>query len=184
MIYSTRKALGFCWMLLLSTSLFVAGQLLAEELNAVYRCPGPPVVYTDGITLKEARARKCKPLESRWREVGQTDTARVYVDTPSLRRTLPNVKVWLMWTYTKSQQTSDASKKHFLSEKNLSIYNCTERSYATIQVIRYSDSDASGSVVKSYSTPEHMARYSEVAPDTIGEIILEYVCTAPESNNN
>ena len=29
----------------------------------VYRCPGPPVLYTDALTPAEARARDCRPIE-------------------------------------------------------------------------------------------------------------------------
>ncbi|NRF68311.1 hypothetical protein HLB44_15060 [Aquincola sp. S2] len=30
---------------------------------AVYRCPGPPVLYTDALTVKEANERGCKLIE-------------------------------------------------------------------------------------------------------------------------
>ena len=29
----------------------------------VYRCPGPPVAYTDNLNAEDARARKCVPLD-------------------------------------------------------------------------------------------------------------------------
>ena len=31
--------------------------------GAVYRCPGPPVLYTDAITADEARERGCRTIE-------------------------------------------------------------------------------------------------------------------------
>jgi hypothetical protein len=33
-------------------------------LRPVYRCPGPPVLYTDAITPPEARAKNCQAIES------------------------------------------------------------------------------------------------------------------------
>jgi hypothetical protein len=33
------------------------------EAKPVYRCPGPPVLYTDGLTPDEARERGCRPIE-------------------------------------------------------------------------------------------------------------------------
>ena len=29
----------------------------------VYRCPGPPVLYTDALTLEQAHAQQCRPIE-------------------------------------------------------------------------------------------------------------------------
>lgn len=36
---------------------------VAAPSDVVYRCPGPPVVYTDQITAQEAEQRGCKPIE-------------------------------------------------------------------------------------------------------------------------
>ncbi len=35
----------------------------AQDLKPVYRCPGPPVLYTDALTPEEARNRGCRVLE-------------------------------------------------------------------------------------------------------------------------
>ena len=35
----------------------------AQEPRQVYRCPGPPVLYTDTLTLVEARERGCRSIE-------------------------------------------------------------------------------------------------------------------------
>ncbi|NML14388.1 hypothetical protein HHL10_05275 [Azohydromonas sp. G-1-1-14] len=32
--------------------------------GTVYRCPGPPVLYTDAIGVQQARERGCRPLEA------------------------------------------------------------------------------------------------------------------------
>ena len=29
----------------------------------VYRCPGPPVLYTDALTMEQAQAQQCRPIE-------------------------------------------------------------------------------------------------------------------------
>ncbi|MCZ8235144.1 MAG: hypothetical protein O9335_08305 [Inhella sp.] len=36
---------------------------LASAQNIVYRCPGPPVLYTDALTPKEAADKGCKSIE-------------------------------------------------------------------------------------------------------------------------
>jgi hypothetical protein len=35
----------------------------AQEARLVYRCPGPPVLYTDTLTPAEARERGCRSIE-------------------------------------------------------------------------------------------------------------------------
>ena len=42
-----------------------AGPAAAQgfEPKPVYRCPGPPVLYTDGLTADEARDRGCRPID-------------------------------------------------------------------------------------------------------------------------
>ena len=36
---------------------------MAQEARQVYRCPGPPVLYTDTLSLAEARERGCRSIE-------------------------------------------------------------------------------------------------------------------------
>ena len=51
---------------LLGAALLGAPLLLAAQAAApgvVYRCPGPPVLYTDALTPQEARERNCRTIE-------------------------------------------------------------------------------------------------------------------------
>ncbi len=41
----------------------VASSAAADASRPVYRCPGPPVLYTDALTPEEARARDCRTIE-------------------------------------------------------------------------------------------------------------------------
>ena len=43
-------------------ALLSAGAAFAQA-TTVYRCPGPPVLYTDQITAKEAQDRNCRTIE-------------------------------------------------------------------------------------------------------------------------
>ncbi len=43
-----------------------------DAAKPVYRCPGPPVLYTDGITPQEAREKNCRTIESAAVTVVQT----------------------------------------------------------------------------------------------------------------
>lgn len=55
------------WMLLAATATAAAAaagaQPAASAPAVVYRCPGPPVLYTDALTPAEARERGCRLIE-------------------------------------------------------------------------------------------------------------------------
>jgi hypothetical protein len=41
----------------------LAGSAMAQDAKPVYRCPGPPVLYTDAISAQEAKAKGCRTIE-------------------------------------------------------------------------------------------------------------------------
>ena len=43
--------------------LFAAVSLGAQAQGTVYRCPGPPVLYTDALSAKEAHEKGCRTIE-------------------------------------------------------------------------------------------------------------------------
>ena len=43
--------------------LFVAASLGAQAQGTVYRCPGPPVLYTDALSAREANEKGCRTIE-------------------------------------------------------------------------------------------------------------------------
>lgn len=44
-------------------ALLLLTPLLGQAQGVVYKCPGPPVLYTDAISAKEAEAKGCKSIE-------------------------------------------------------------------------------------------------------------------------
>jgi hypothetical protein len=54
------RALALCG---LAAAVLTALPVAAQEPRLVYRCPGPPVLYTDTLTLAEARERGCRSIE-------------------------------------------------------------------------------------------------------------------------
>jgi hypothetical protein len=47
----------------LLASLLFAMSLCAQAQGTVYRCPGPPVLYTDALSAKEAHDKGCRTIE-------------------------------------------------------------------------------------------------------------------------
>jgi hypothetical protein len=50
-----RLAAAAAWVLVLPA--------FAQESKPVYRCPGPPVLYTDALSVQEARDKGCRTIE-------------------------------------------------------------------------------------------------------------------------
>jgi hypothetical protein len=112
----------------------------------------------------------------RWVEVAAGDNVTVFLDTQSIRRTGSKVKVWLRWVHEKPREVKGSFPvKTFLSSKSLEVYNCAERTAATLQSIKYAEAGG-GEVVESLTGSDTPNQYSELAPETIGEGVLEFVC--------
>jgi hypothetical protein len=58
-----HKRVGPSWIAVMLAALtgLVAGQASAQGI--VYRCPGPPVLYTDAMSAKEAADKGCRSIE-------------------------------------------------------------------------------------------------------------------------
>ena len=164
---------------------------MAEEADGtVYRCPGPPVVYTDKISKEEAVARQCRSIEgapitlvpapkpppSRWQAVGYGKSVVVLVDTHSIRRNGSRVSIWANWCYSEPVESStNYPKSTYLSSKDHITYNCRERTSFTSQSTRYSTIEA-GDVVETLTWVDKIENYRNITPETIGESLFDYVC--------
>jgi hypothetical protein len=62
-----RRVMQMKWFisLLCLCSVHPCEQAYAQEARPVYRCPGPPVVYTDKISAAEARTRNCRGIDGK-----------------------------------------------------------------------------------------------------------------------
>lgn len=49
--------------LLALAGLLAAGAASAQDPKPVYRCPGPPVLYTDALSPQEAKDKGCRTIE-------------------------------------------------------------------------------------------------------------------------
>lgn len=87
-------------------------------------------------------------------------------------------KAWFKWIYAKPRPVGiamDGNKAPMFQESlTLDLFNCRERKYGEMQAIYR---DPNGEVVGSFSKQHaYQANWSEVAPETIGEMMLERVC--------
>ena len=56
-----------------------------DATRPVYRCPGPPVLYTDAITAQEAQERGCRTIEGAPVTIVQNPRPRAPASAPAAR---------------------------------------------------------------------------------------------------
>jgi hypothetical protein len=111
-----------------------------------------------------------------WVSVGHTNAAEVFVEKTTITPKGAKLKVWAKWVYAEPRVVpGSVPPKLFQSAQSLSFYDCAERKSAAIQEIHYSEKNG-GTTLKAESILEGMARFEEIAPDSIGESILEFAC--------
>jgi hypothetical protein len=108
------------------------------------------------------------------------DGGTIAVDTSGIARAKGLRKAWFKSIYTKDQPISDGYAKpmsdRFSYRESVELYffNCAERTMATAQsILRGADSKTVGT----FEQASPFLHYSEVAPETIGEAMLETVCS-------
>ena len=55
---------------------WLIGGVNAQPGSVVYRCPGPPVLYTDALSAQEAKSRDCRTIEGAPITIVQTPKPR------------------------------------------------------------------------------------------------------------
>ena len=114
-----------------------------------------------------------------WVDVAGNDEVAVFVDTESIRKGGTRVKAWLKWKWQKPQDVPGAyPAKTYQSEKQLQVSDCKNGTIAIAQGVRYAGPDG-GDVVDSYTIAERDGKFSEAAPETIGESLIKFVCKVP-----
>ena len=75
LIHPLRAAATAFGLMLLGWLVTLSNPVFAQDFKPVYRCPGPPVLYTDALTLVEARERGCRGIEGAPITIVQTPRA-------------------------------------------------------------------------------------------------------------
>lgn len=117
---------------------------------------------------------------AQWEKVGDTALASVYVDKDSLRRDGTQVRANLEWRWTSPTEVPDSSgEKMYRLERQVQISNCSNRSYAVPEGMRYAD-ERGIDLVSSYQHDERQLPYMQARARTIRDTLIAYACrTAP-----
>lgn len=114
---------------------------------------------------------------SNWKPIPNTVPNSTFVDASSIA---PIGKYRKAWFLSSEEMEKDGnaytSFKKYRSTKSLNYYSCEERTTASLQRLFYSESQGTGEYLGSWAAPSKNVNYLDVAPDTVGEAMLEYVC--------
>jgi hypothetical protein len=118
-----------------------------------------------------------------WRPVGLAATAITYIDQNSVVETGRYRKAWAMYDSQESRKLENTYPvQYYKSFKSLYYFDCDERRFGVFQITYYPDGQGDGEQIKSFSNQFNPSQLTEVAPDTVGEALLEFVCKAPARN--
>lgn len=114
---------------------------------------------------------------SDWWFVGGTGSATsevaVFVDQASIRSTSDTKMAWSYFVFEKLDH--DGWRKLKMLER----FNCSNRTTATTYYIALGNNNT---VLKSVSIDSYNQKAKDIAPDTISETALEFVCEGPKSD--
>ena len=113
---------------------------------------------------------------SDWFLIAKGNDSIVFVDKSSISSKDKYLKAWLIWDYTGPKKMEYYPYKEYRSTKSLYYLDCSSNSIAISQSVNYLGNFGAGESVDSYSQDISKLKFSDVAPDTIGETILKYVC--------
>lgn len=118
-------------------------------------------------------------VASDWRQIaeGSDPKSVIYLDFQSIASAgSSKQKVWLKQVFESEQYFSPyhVSNCPYIEIKILTYFNCAERTIAEVQFIHYTKD---GGVARSLALLPSEYMFSDIAPDSVGEIALSAVCT-------
>jgi surface-adhesin protein E len=116
-----------------------------------------------------------------WQAVGHAPGDVAYVDIDSIRTIGRYVRAWELWDFDSQEQLDGYPPRKYKSAKWLEIFDCRDRTSGVYQQILFADNMGQGEAVDVRSEAQDRATLEEVAPDSIGEEVLDFVCSYTRS---
>lgn len=114
-----------------------------------------------------------------WKPVIDAPDMKVWVDQSSLAQAGKYKKAWFRtWRSVDQQGNAYTTFKTYRWTKQLEYFSCQERTSSALQMLYYTGDVTSGEYIGSSSIKLAQASFDEIAPDTVGEQMLSFVCTA------
>lgn len=114
---------------------------------------------------------------SSWQVAGFGEGVTVYVDSNSIVKSGKYKKAWIKYSYTDYRDGAPVTNfKKYRSFTMLNLIFCDERKSGTMQTTYYDGEVGMGQVVGGVDLAFNQVQFYEVAPDTLGESVLDFVC--------
>jgi hypothetical protein len=94
-----------------------APSAFAQQQGTVYRCPGPPVLYTDQVTAQEAKEKGCRTIEGAPITIVQATRPRVPASGSAGAASGPAVRNGEGRVEPAEQRARDSDARRILSEE-------------------------------------------------------------------
>lgn len=117
-----------------------------------------------------------------WQTVSQAPEYVRMIDVETVTLSKSYVKAWTMTTYWSEQTTRDYPTVKYRSVKELSYFNCRERTAFTAQAVYYEREAGEGEVRHSVIDSVAASKFADVVPDSVGEANLRTACSLTKSN--
>lgn len=124
------------------------------------------------------------PALAEWDKIGNMNDdkeqpiAQVYLDPKTVRREDDSVLAVILYSWNEMQQVGVDSGVRYRSAVQLQVFDCDRRAFAIHRFALHKEPMGLGEVVWKDANPDDDLQYNEVAPGSIGEIVLETVCGA------
>lgn len=119
-----------------------------------------------------------------WKVIGSGGNTTHSIDASSVAVRGPVHQAWTMWSSKALPPNSQQEVASFFrqdandqkSGKSLFYFGCTSKKIGLVQTISYSGENGAGEVTDSRSITPEQVFFEEVAPDTVAEAMLKFVC--------
>ena len=111
-----------------------------------------------------------------WTFVIASENQRIYVDTDSIRKAGQQVRAWSIFNYSTSARVPGTTFD-FVSDRSLFFFDCNKKKYGRAVQMLFTEPDAKGEQLTSFSGRMRDIVYEDVVPETIGDNFFSFVCS-------
>ena len=110
-----------------------------------------------------------------WTFVIASESQEIYVDTSSILKSGQTVRAWSIFNYDIAMPVP-GTKFDFISDRSLFFFDCKRKKMGRAVQVLYSNLNATGDELTTFSGRMSDVEYEDVIPETIGENFFNFVC--------
>ncbi|MDR0934672.1 MAG: hypothetical protein LBM56_06275 [Burkholderiaceae bacterium] len=113
-----------------------------------------------------------------YKMVTESDNAKYFVDVDTVEQAGRLTKAWVTINYDTSAR-APGTKFDFISDQSLFYFDCKRKRFGRTTQYLWSQPNAAGKSITTYSGKIQDIRFEPAETGTIGELLLQFVCTQP-----